>query len=275
MLPFAPDAEACTIDAGTAPDAVLERIEQHGTVLCKGAIDPVELAPLRDNAERFFGYVEYCLLNKLEIPQLATYNATALRMAANLLCLNPRPEPARLTAVSLIRRSYVYPILKAYLGGEKALFLFQNSRVRRVYPETHVLSKHVKSLFPYHQDGIPVGNSTETILCWLPLDACGRTAPGLEIALKRLKRLIPLAQEDSSPFRDFEIAAADVEAALEETPRWQPEYEPGDLQLIPCTTLHRSTSHVAMYRPSVAAELRFAPDRIADQFEAEQSKILV
>lgn len=275
MLPFAPDAEACTVDSETPPDEVLRQIEQHGTVLCKGAIDPVELAPLRDNAERFFGYVEYCLLNKVEIPQLGAYNATTLRMAANLLCLNPRPEPARLTAVSLIRRSYVYPILKAYLGGGRALFLFNNSRVRKVYPEAHVLSQNVKSLFPYHQDGIPVGNSTETILCWLPLDACGRAAPGLEIALKRLKNLIALANEADSPFRDFEIAAADVEQALEETPRWQPEYEPGDLQLIPCTTLHRSTAHVAMYRPSVAAELRFAPERAADQFDAEQSKILI
>jgi len=265
----------CIVDAKTPAEKVVEKIAKHGSVLCKGALSPDDLAPLRDNAERFFGHIEFCALNKLETPVTEAFNVTTLRMAASVLCLNARSRPVRLPLLDLLQKSYVHPILQSFLANERAMFLYHFSRVRKVYPEDHTLGKLVKSCFPYHQDGIPIGNYKQAMLCWIPLVPCGKDAPGLEVALKPMDELIPLANRKNSDFKDFEISDASVDKALGDAPRWQPDYELGDLQLIPSTTLHRTTPLDGMTQTSIAAELRFATPDDSKAFPREQRRILV
>ena len=52
-------AEACIVDQGTDVEDVVGRIADQGSVLCRGAFDPSKLYFYRDNAERFFGFVEF------------------------------------------------------------------------------------------------------------------------------------------------------------------------------------------------------------------------
>lgn len=268
-------AKDYTITADTPVEEAIEKLAAHGSLLCKAALDTKPLSYLRDNAERFFGYAEYCAVNKLEINEVNTYNCTTGRMAANLLCLNPRLKPISLQILSLMKNSYVHKILQSRFDNEQAQFLFQSSRVRKVYPPTHLLNNAIKSCFPYHQDGIPVGNSTASIAAWIPMTDCGKTAPGLEVAMAPQSDLIPLKNDPESIFRDFEIPEDAIEAAIGTAERWRPEFEFGDLQLIPATTLYASTSEEGMDRASIGVELRFASPDDAASFPREQQPILV
>jgi hypothetical protein len=200
---------------------------------------------------------------------------TAVRMAANMLALNPRPQPVQLAILNVLKASYVYPILQGYLDSEQAQFLFHKSRIRKVYPEQHAMSQAVKSRFPYHQDAHGVNPEVESLACWIPLEACGRDAPAIEVALKRMTELLPMKNDPTSVFKDFELVEAEVARAIEGVPTLAADYAMGDLQLIPSSTLYRSTTSEAMFRPSLAAELRFVSPAAAQAFPDEGQQVLV
>ena len=266
--------EDCTVDASTDAGEAAERLRSHGTLLCRQALDPRALASIRDNAQRFFDHVEYLGFNKLDMSVVKTYNCTTKRMGANILCLNARPRPPQFAILSLLRDSYLYPVVRDWLRSETPMFLFHNSRVRKVYPDYHPLSQHVRSCFPYHQDGNPVGRLLETLTCWVPLGPSGNVAPGLEIALKPMDHLLPLLDDPQSDYRDFELAEDLVESEIAEAPRWRPEMQLGDVQLIPAGSLYRTHADGTMSETGIGAELRFAASEMADRFPLEKRQII-
>ena len=273
MDSLAENAESSIVEEGSSAEEIAQALNEKGAVLCRGAIDPKALAVYRDNAERFFDHVEFLGLNKLDLEILKPYNCTTSRMGASVFAMNLRLKPPQFPFLHLLRESYLYPAVGTWLKSEKPMFLFHNSRVRRVYPPYHLMAEHVKSAFPYHQDGSPVGGMLETLTCWMPLGDAGGSAPGIEIALKPMDRLLPLLDDPASPYRDFELAEDLVESEAADAPRWRPQMELGDVMLIPAGTLYRTQVDDSMLHTGNLAELRFAASENAERFPMEKRVI--
>lgn len=149
---------------------------------------------------------------------------------------------------SLLGVAPLRPFLRQFFGS--ALFLIEkNSLPRRqhpFWPERQV---------PFHQDAEFLGGRP-ALNFWIPLDPCGRNAPGLELWLVPQSRVwfelnpdlpTPLYQQ-----RDFSTLRA--QASREQF--WRPELEPGDLLVFDSFLLHRTWLNESMFEPRYSLEIR-------------------
>ncbi len=140
------------------------------------------------------------------------------------------------------------PFLSAIFGP--SLFLIEkNSQPRRqhpFWPERQI---------PFHQDAEFLGGRP-ALNFWIPLDACGRNAPGLELWLVPQKRVwFELNLDPLTPlYQQRDISAIQAQASREQF--WQPEMAPGDLLVFDSFLFHRTWLTESMFEPRYSLEIR-------------------
>lgn len=157
------------------------------------------------------------------------------------------------------------------LGGQAVCDLDQ-AWIRRQYAPGDYPPLH--SPHGWHQDGAlgfqfnqtPDESGPASILnmvtCWIPFDACGLNAPGLEFVHRRLEKLLGPAQ----------LTDTSIRSQFPHTEFWHPVLEPGDALVFRGDILHRTYVASQMTRHRTSIELRFfsaahIPDRISkDRF---------
>jgi ectoine hydroxylase-related dioxygenase (phytanoyl-CoA dioxygenase family) len=108
---------------------------------------------------------------------------------------------------------------------------------------------------PFHRDQTVIGSRLLNI--WIPLVACGRDAPGLEL----------VAGSDGTPLDPanplaaglVERARLDEASVLEAFPAealWRPVLAPGDVLVFSGETIHRTYIAPGMKRPRASIDLR-------------------
>jgi hypothetical protein len=111
----------------------------------------------------------------------------------------------------------------------------------------------------WHQDGGlwvkyplepgPVPPMTRLATCWIPLDRCDGTRPGLEFIRQPMDHLLHFTELDDARLRR-RFAPEDF---------WAPAMEPGDALIFCAGVLHRTHFVPGMTRERLSVEYRFFP----------------
>jgi hypothetical protein len=164
---------------------------------------------------------------------------------------------------SLVRRSLLGEVLRAYLGAEISLLL-EACHVRRQGPN------QIGRPVPLHQDAsvmrLPAGR---LLNFWVPLvDGAGGDAPGLEVYPKSLSALVACERKGANAglrermYSNFELDEAAVREAVGDVEPWAPVLDRGDVLCLDGRSVHRTAFRADMTRTRYDFEMRFC--RTAD-----------
>ncbi len=142
--------------------------------------------------------------------------------------------------------------LQPFLGhffGPSLFLIEKNSQPRRqhpFWPERQI---------PFHQDAEFLGGRP-ALNFWIPLDPCGRNAPGLELWLMPQNRVwFELNLDPSIPlYQQRDLSVLQAQASREQF--WRPEMEPGDLLVFDAFLFHRTWLTESMFEPRYSLEIR-------------------
>lgn len=271
------------LDAGVYDPAVrqesveetLEPWREVGAVLLPGALDRSLVADLARAAGERYRWIERTALRdrppgvEAGLPRGWRFVPTASSLSLEALDEEAGLDVARTLATT----RPLGGILASLHQGPFSIDL-DHAWLRRQYAPDRYPRWHAPH--GWHQDGAlghdfaadPTpdasgrGGLLPVVTCWIPLDPCGRDAPGLELIATRLDRLLAPA----------ELTERAVSDAFGGADAWTPEMQPGDVLLMHGGTLHRTHVTAGMTGDRTSVELRvFAagnvPPRLAgDRF---------
>ena len=227
-------------------------LQERGVIVLRGFFASRVLMHLRECAERCFAAIkagavlEGCRLS-------ASSNSVLMRALLDFGCesedelLGPlvSPELEQLVT-SALGRSGFCNLEQSWLRKKFAL------------PNTPNREYHLQN---WHQDGAlgaefppepgPVIPMRELVTCWIPLQDCGRDAPGLEFVRLRQPALLH--------FRELQDTALRQRFKPEEF--WAPALEFGDGLLFLNDVLHRTHVCERMREDRLSIEYRIFPNR--------------
>jgi hypothetical protein len=245
----------------------------EGSLLVRGAFQRVVISRWQETADVHFDRIESVVRREgLEAVQrqlapghryLPQVSSISLEGVYGLL------ESQRILeylAVNSLRESIAHE-----LGGLGVCDL-DHAWVRRQYAIQRRPPGHVPH--HWHQDGglrfdflahetkpYPAGALLNMVTCWIPLTACGRSAPGLELITQRQAGLLAPA-ELTDPQILGRFAVDDF---------CRPVMEPGDALLFRGDILHRTHVVPDMSDDRTSIELRFFPaGEIPDRLQADR-----
>ncbi len=238
-------------DADTITGAeLLENIQRHGAVLIRGGLDKAEIAAMLARAEqaytRWSGRYARGELNAVE------------RTAFEVGHVSPddlRQETESFAVVAFFVRSPLSRLLATLWDGN-LLFLSDNCVPRRQLSGGGEASRPV----PFHQDASFLGNAGLVLNFWIPLVACGRDAPGLEVVMEHpqgsIDRDSAVNQPSLPDYSGIDIPDEEVMRRFGADKLWHPEMEPGDVLVFSNLTVHRTYMHAGMSRDRISLEVR-------------------
>jgi hypothetical protein len=147
-----------------------------------------------------------------------------------------------------IRHPLYVGLATRYLGKEPEPWHI--TAIRRVMPGD------AATVLPFHQDQAVLIRPSLNL--WVALTRCGRTAPGLEIAVSNRTDLLETYSPEETQFATnrSQIKPELVEKTFGSDALWRPEFEPGDAMIFKGTTVHRSHVTTAMTESRLDAEMR-------------------
>lgn len=139
-------------------------------------------------------------------------------------------------------------LARQYLGKEP--MLATDSHVRSITldrPDAHL---------PFHQDETILGRRLLNV--WIPLDACGVDAPGLELVWNSwTRRLDPAPSPEATyPVERARLDPVEVERTFGRASRWRPVFAAGDAMVFSGATIHRTYVQTEMTRARLSVEIR-------------------
>jgi hypothetical protein len=116
--------------------------------------------------------------------------------------------------------------------------------------------ERIDAHLPFHQDQTILERRLLNI--WIPLDPCGRDAPGLEIVWGSWRELLqPAPAEDAQfPVERARLDPATVVGRHGEDACWRPEFRIGDAMVFAGATVHRTYVTPNMTADRMSAEIR-------------------
>lgn len=221
------------------------RLVRYGVVRLRRCFAPQSVEVLRAAAQR--AYAEQAAVSvAIEALSEAEQRNHARRMSMiRLDSLGVDGNPAE----HVLASTRVSNLARAYLGKEPRCD--SRSYVRRLVPGADIQS------VPFHQDQTVLRAPLLNI--WVPLVACGRTAPGLEVVVTGNRRLLDASGDpaDTIPVERVRLDEDAVLASYGARSLWHPALKPGDALAFTGTTIHRSYVTPAMTEPRMSVELRF------------------
>lgn len=264
--PFHTIPELAASDPDT-PRAAAEALERSGAVLLRQAVDPSWVSRVAGAADRCYAEIDgmpesTAQPSQPNPPRAVRYVASASSIGAEAL-----DEAADMNVVRSLAGHPAVSRTVAQSLGSTLLVDFDQAWLRRQFAPSRAPRGHAPH--SWHQDGalgfdFAAGDASSPdallrmVTCWCPLTPCGTTAPGLEILLARLDRLVPLRN----------LADARLRSAFDPALFRTPAMEPGDAVLMAGFVLHRTHVRPEMTQDRTSLEVRFfggsgLPARIA------------
>jgi hypothetical protein len=206
-------------DGPAAASAVLSA---RGAVLVRGLFDVGVLERVRQAGASHF----------------AEHSVQAILFSEMPMC----KEPLSNTTLSFLRA-----VLAPFFGREPEL-RDEVSYLRQVAAQL------VGSTVPFHQDFNAFGRLNANV--WVPLTACGRRAPGLELVAQRIDHIAETVPA-TDQYHGLEISQALVRERFGNERILAPEMVPGDALILLATTIHRTYVTPDMSETRTSLELRF------------------
>ena len=157
--------------------------------------------------------------------------------------------------VRLFEGSLYADICRAYFGSDRLYCQLSRCGFRE-----HRTSISRKSFIPYHQDSYSQDEQiTDVLNCWIPLDPCGVSAPGLEVVRNPCHPDFPrkdfgLASENAA-YDFITIDRGEVIKAFGDC-FLAPSFDVGDCLIFSQNVIHRTYVTGAMDQPRINFELR-------------------
>ncbi|MEM8641544.1 MAG: hypothetical protein AAGG51_22415 [Cyanobacteria bacterium P01_G01_bin.54] len=250
-------------------EQLTEALTQQGVALWRGAFYPDALQPLTQAAQACFQRVEQTIAQvgpEAAVHQLPpAYQFNAYSTSVHLDALNDFLGDDGL-GMGLKAVAFWWQLLQAVEGlaeccrerGGFTAALRSQLRLRKQYAPGRGHPQHQPN--QWHQDGglgvkfppqpnVPpycITPLKPLLTGWLPLSACGRIAPGLE--------LICVPQAQLLHYQALNSAA--LSACFPEAAFWCPQLALGDLLLFERGTVHRTAVTPAMERDRLSLEWR-------------------
>lgn len=153
--------------------------------------------------------------------------------------------------LSLIASSRLLPLFKHYLGTPMYCNIGESAS-RRVVPD------RTGMYLPFHQDGFFNHQLRWPMLnCWVPLVACGKDAPGIDLLPVELQELLPVTSEEKQRNAPYAFTESEAYSMKYLDQLWHPIFEPGDILLMNPYAIHRTNGHPLMKHTRYSLELRF------------------
>ncbi len=211
-------------------------MHERGVTALRGVFPEEMLAVLRNAAAACFETIE----SGMPVPGHCRFNRFSNSVVLSALLDFGCPGPAELLA----------PVTAA--GLDPSTCRMEDSWVRKkgaapVHAHTWHQDGALGVRFPT-EPGTPIP-MTPLLTLWVPLDACGVDAPGLELVRHRLDSLLHFTELSDSDLRR-RFAPADF---------WAPALAPGDALVFLNGTLHRTHLRPEMRRSRVSLEYRLTP----------------
>jgi hypothetical protein len=139
-------------------------------------------------------------------------------------------------------------LARRYLGKEPEVD--PNSHVRSIVLE------RADAHLPFHQDQTILQRRLMNV--WIPLDACGVEAPGLEVVWGSWGELLdPSPPQDAAfPVERARLDPAAVHRRFGPGSSWHPHFSAGDAMLFAGATVHRTYVGPGMTRGRMSVEIR-------------------
>jgi phytanoyl-CoA dioxygenase PhyH len=221
-------------------EAVSRTFEAAGAVHVTGALPIDVLADVRSASERVFHEWDQLAADGLLPESLATPHLRRYIPLADLL-LDHSPVDALLHPTFL-------QLARSYLDKEPELA--PNSHVRSI------LLDRLDTHLPFHQDQTILKRALLNV--WIPLDACGVGAPGLELVMESWRELLSPSPLEQPRFAvdHARLDEASVLDAFAAEAFWRPRFAPGDAMLFSGSTIHRTYVNAAMGADRMSIEIR-------------------
>ena len=241
-------------------DGALSSLADSGLALLRGALHPALVRELGEAAGTLYERVERAARNAgpAGVERVLPRGCRFLPTASSLTLAALDEESGRDVAGAILRTRLLRSTLVASLDGPFRIDLDQ-AWLRRQYAPDRAPPLHAPH--GWHQDGAlghdfaagtEDGGLLPLVTCWIPLDACGRDAPGLELVARRLLRLFtPLELTPESVLESREVDLARTSRT--------PSMEPGDALLFASDVLHRTHATRSMSKDRTSVELRVFP----------------
>jgi hypothetical protein len=220
----------------------LQALKSQGCILLRSCLEPTFLIALRSELAELYQKAEEALQAGRMPPKVyqRLYQYGHLP-PESLLSLS-------VFADTVLQSENLRSLLLAIFGSKLAL-LTKGTLPRRQHPFWPERS------IPFHQDAEFLAGIS-ALNFWLPLDTCGKDAPGLELLLQPQKQLwFELNPEHDTPLYLHRDQQRVLQAA-DKTFFWRPEMEIGDLLIFDSYLLHRTHLATSMFHERYSFEIR-------------------
>lgn len=225
-------------------------IAHHGSLLVRGLLDPDVAAHMRRNAEQTFA-ARYARKDGAPLEETAPWfvpfrKGKHTTFGWQYLVRVPDSPPSMADLVDVYRGTGVVDAIEGYLGERPALSsekcCFRRAPVAPLQED-------------YHQDGAFFGEACRTVNCWIALDHCGDTAPGVDVLPRRVDRVVSTGTVGAGMY--WTIAPSVVDEVSGGTAVVRPVFEPGDALLFDHLLIHRTAVDLSMTSERLSIECWF------------------
>ena len=251
-----PSPQHLSVEAGPSSlESVRERLAQSGAVLVRGVLERERVGALARAADALYARIAGVLEREgaagvqRGLPSGCRFAPTASSVTASAL-----DDEAGIDVVwALVERGPLAELLAGVHGGPCSVDLDQAWLRRQFAPDRYPPGHAPHS---WHQDGAlgydfaaspaPREGLLPLVTSWMPLVSAGRDAPGLEVIVTPIERVLAPA----------ELIESSVNETYGEALRWRPSMNPGDVMLMAPGTLHRTHVTRDMTETRTSVELR-------------------
>lgn len=237
--------DASDLNVGECADA----LRGNGTALMRGVVPQHLFPPMINDVEGYFRW----LTNGERMQEASLYANYGNIFFATVADFGER---ALMEVLYHVARAPMSKALYAYFRTDRVSLFLGYSFIRRHW------RTDVKSISPFHQDCEAVPVPAPVLTCWIPFNACGVHAPGLEVVAERIDSALPITDTPATNHARVEIDPSVVERHFGGR-LWHPEFDPGDAMLFDSKCVHRSHVTAAMTGVRYSVELRFVDTAVA------------
>jgi ectoine hydroxylase-related dioxygenase (phytanoyl-CoA dioxygenase family) len=229
---------------------LLDAVTRQGAALIRNAIDHEAIAGMLARADEVYAAWE----SKYERGELNAGDRQVFETGHVVPAAVDR-EGESFSVILFLVRSRLSRVLSTLWDGN-LIFLGTNCVPRRQQP-----GGSINVAVPFHQDASFVGTWGLVLNFWIPLVACGRDAPGLEVVLDPPPGLIArdapfdLTRTDYS---GMDLPEQEVIAKYGAAKLWHPQMEAGDVLVFSSLAIHRTYETADMTRTRTSLEVRCA-----------------
>jgi hypothetical protein len=252
---------------GITGAALLQSIDRFGCALIRNCIDPAAIAAMEQQATDAYAKTE----SRYRSGELDEEERDLFEMGhIHPWALNGGVDP--LIVIKFLVQSGASRVLRTLWRGTLN-FLGAHCLPRRQSP-----GHGVNWATPFHQDASFLGNSCLILNFWIPLVACGRDAPGLELVLDHPPGIVERAApfDVSKPdYSGIELPSQEILDRYGADKMWHPEMQLGDILVFSNLAIHRTYLREDMQNSRISLEVRCTDGSNANPQVAEGPLIAV